>query len=62
MKAFLSEPNWTQWFPILGPGKRSLPRIALHTDWVHPNRFGSRRLAAGLLDPVEEALGLAPQP
>jgi hypothetical protein len=60
MKAFLAEPNWTQWHPVLGPDKLPLTRVALHVDWVHPNRFGSRRLADGLLREVERALGLAP--
>ena len=60
MKAFLGEPNWTQWHDVMGPGKLPLSRVALHVDWVHPNRFGSRRLADGLLPSVEGALGLSP--
>jgi|GEM_PF-6635238 len=55
---FLSEPNWTQWFDVVHPPDLPLERIALHTDWVHPNRFGSQRLADGLLPRVEAALGL----
>ncbi len=60
MKQFLGEPNWTQWFDVVGPGRLPLHRVALHTDWVHPNRFGSARLAAGLLPLVEQAAGLRP--
>lgn len=60
MKAFLAEANWTQWFDVVGPGRLPLHRVALHVDWVHPNRFGSARLAAGLLPLVEQAAGLRP--
>lgn len=60
MSAFLAEPNWTQWHHVMGPGKLPLSRLALHVDWVHPNRFGSRRLAEGLLPAVKETLGLTP--
>jgi lysophospholipase L1-like esterase len=55
---FLAEPNWTQWFDVVHPPELPLERIALHIDWVHPNRFGSQRLADGLLPLVEEALSL----
>lgn len=56
--AFLGEPNWTQWFDVVHPPELPLERVALHVDWVHPNRFGSQRLAEGLLPLVEIALDL----
>ena len=58
MAAFSAEPNWTQWFDVVSPPDLPLERVALHIDWVHPNRFGSQRLAAGLRPLVERALGL----
>jgi len=58
IEAFLAEPNWTQWFDVIHPPELALERVALHIDWVHPNRFGSKRLAAGLLPLVEHALEL----
>ncbi len=56
--AFLAEPNWTRWFDVVHPPEVPIERVALHVDWVHPNRFGSRRLADGLRPLVERALGL----
>jgi hypothetical protein len=58
VQEFLGEPNWTQWFDVVHPPEVPLERVALHNDWVHPNRFGSRRLAAGLRPLVEQALAL----
>jgi hypothetical protein len=62
MDTFLAEPNWTRWHDVMGPGKVPLSRLALHVDWVHPNRFGSRRLADGLLLEVERVFALSRTP
>ena len=45
-------------FNGIEPGDEGYPmgRLALQTDWFHPNRFGHERLAEALLPHVEAAL------
>jgi len=58
IRAFLESPNWTQFHDVLGPNGIPIEQAALYIDWVHPNQFGSQRLADGLLPLIEERLDL----
>ncbi len=47
---FLNHAPWTSFNGI------PIERAALQNDWLHPNRFGHRRLAEALLPHVADAL------
>ena len=54
---YLDHDPWTELNPVpVGPKTTPIERAALHVDWVHPNRFGNQRLAAGLLPLVKKAI------
>lgn len=57
---FLEHQPWTS-FNGISLDQNGIPigRAALHNDWMHPNRFGHRRLGEALFPHVLEALARA---